>query len=144
MVFRDLLEYCKLRAIADAIQPSEEARYREVCRYYSEAFHTPLDRVYELDLEHVMLNVFEHQLEDYDVRQNIDHLREQIHRIENPNFDSHEEEALQDTIRQLEEENERLEEERKLKASEKEPVDPIPPGGRRAGGVNFSHLKSED
>lgn len=139
MTLQLLLDYCKAKAIGESIRPDDDTIYREFCRTYSETFHTPLLQVYDLDPEHVILNVFEHQLKDYDTENNLNPLIEQINRIANPNFDSDEEEALQDYIKDLQAKED------KTKEPEKKPEEEvvIPEDAPKSGGVDFSDLNDE-
>jgi hypothetical protein len=62
----DYLDGIRIRALAGVMDPDEEAVLREIHRWYSEKFVTPLDRVPDLPQEHVLLNWFEVQYAELD------------------------------------------------------------------------------
>ncbi len=43
-----------------------DARYRRICRWYSQTFHTPLSEVFELDEVFVLQHHYEHHFETFD------------------------------------------------------------------------------
>ena len=133
MAFRDILEYCRIKAMADLLFSTEESVWRDACRNYSESFHTPLLEVMKLDPEHVLLNNFERQLKDIELEENIENILEQFYKIENPNYDQEVEEELQRFIRKVEESD------KKVKKSEKKEVKEMP----KSGSVDFSHIKDD-
>ena len=139
MNYLELLQYCKIQAIASTLAPTEEALYRKACREFSEHFHTPLMDVYKLDPELVMLNNFERQMEDIDIDKNIDSILEEIYRIEDPDYEAHEEEDLQKFISKVEaDEEERMKKNPSKKSlPENELKDELP----NKGGVDFTFLK---
>jgi hypothetical protein len=100
----ELMQTFKAIAIANALAPTEASLYRNFCRKYSVAFHTPLHVVEKMHPEHVLLNVFEHQLDEMDVEENLETLLQQIYQIEDPEYDAKEEEDLQEFMALAEEE----------------------------------------
>lgn len=102
----ELIQTLKAEAIANKISPNEAAYWRWVCRQYSTNFFTPLKEVLEMDPEHVILNVFEQQLEDLDPEEHIEELMRKIYAIEDPNYEADQEKDLQDFIAMAEEEEE--------------------------------------
>lgn len=106
--FREFLEYCQIEAIANKVNPTDVSMYREMCRRYSKMFHTPLHLVETLDPEHVLLNIYEEQLEDTDLEnfQKLEHLLDIIRGIEDPEYNAAQskEQAEVDKKAELEEE----------------------------------------
>lgn len=49
----------KIIALAGVIDPDDDAILRDIFRWYSQKFHTPLYKVEELPLDHVLLHWFE-------------------------------------------------------------------------------------
>jgi hypothetical protein len=142
VVLQHLLQYCRAQAIADALEPTEESIWREACREYSKAFHTPLQTVLKMDMEHVLLHNFEHQLSDVKIDENVDYLLEQVYKIENPDYDKEEEADLQEYIKKVQsgEIGKKRKKPPKKLLPEKQG---IPAGKPTAGSVDFSHLKGE-
>lgn len=140
MSFRDLIQYCKAKSIADALQPDELAIWRSACRSYSEYFNTPLKEVEKLDPEHVFLSTFEKQLDDIDVEKNVEQLLEQLYRIKDPDYDSKEEKNLEDFIKNVEKKAKEEEKKKSLLEKEKKEEKKQPSGGS----VDFSNLPDEE
>jgi hypothetical protein len=88
--FKDLLEYCQVQAIASKVSPTEDSVWRSLCRTYSTLFHTPLNMVLEMDPEHVILNVYEHQTEEVDTDdyQKLEHIMDILLGVEDPNYEA--------------------------------------------------------
>lgn len=58
---RSIVNYSAIKAEAlyNSTIGTEEYFWRQVCRYYSEHFHTPLMQVYKLSAPHVLQNYYE-------------------------------------------------------------------------------------
>lgn len=145
MIFNELLQYCKAKAIADSLLPTEDSIWRSACRYYSKRFNTPLSQVIRMDPEHILLTNFEDQLSEIDIEENIDSILEQIYRMENPNYEKEEEDDVQEFIKKVENmeakkanNKKELSEKTLLKKEEKEKE-----SKPTEGSVDFSHLNDE-
>lgn len=144
--FQEILEVCQAQAISDKLTPNEISIWRKLCRSYSKKFHTPLYLVEKMDVEHVILNVYEDQLDTINHRkwENLQQLLEAIYSIEDPNYESNKEKKLEDDIARYEAE----EEERQKKKSSKKVIlrpeqqenENIPKGGF----VDLSGLQNEE
>ena len=109
--FKDLLDFCQAEAIANKLQPTEASVYRALCRSYSKMFHTPLREVLDMDAEHVILNVYEEQLESADEEkyEHLEKMIDTIYQIEDPNYERTKSEAFEEDIAMYErEEAERI------------------------------------
>lgn len=145
MIFNELLQYCKAKAIADSLLPTEDSLWRSACRYYSKRFNTPLSEVMKLDPEHILLTNFEDQLSEIDIEENIDSVLEQIYRMENPNYEKEEEDDVQEFIKKVEsmeakKVNDKKELKEKTLLKKEESKEEFKPMG---GSVDFSNLKDE-
>lgn len=100
ITFHEVVEYCKAEALAGVFYRTDSSDWRWFCRQYSEMFGVPPFQVEQLPPEHVILYVFEKQLEQYDLEKHEDlqALIEQVHRIEDPNYDENQEQEIQDFI----------------------------------------------
>lgn len=144
MIFTELLQYCKVKAIGDSLSPTEESIWRSACRYYSKKFNTPLKEVMKMDPEHVFLFNFEEQLNELDLEENIDSILEQIYRIENPNYEEKKEEEIQEFIKKIENDEKinksKIDSSKKTLPENEEKSKKEQPMG---GFVDFSNLKDE-
>lgn len=69
----DLFRSLQLLALRDvACKPTPEFKWRQICRYYSKNFHTPLDRVYELDPFDVAQAVYEDSYEEMELNDRLE------------------------------------------------------------------------
>jgi len=59
-----LYKSIQIKAIEAVLDPDDTYSYRRICRWYSKTFHTPLQDVYQLDFEHVLLNYYESTFEE--------------------------------------------------------------------------------
>lgn len=139
MVFDELIVYCRAKAIADALHPTQESLYRRICRAYSRFFYVPLPSVLLLDPEHVLLAYFENQLDGIDLEENIGNLLDQICTMENPDYEKEKEEGLDDFVDKVEKkEEERMSKKNTLLTKQK------PDEEKELGGsVDFSNLDEE-
>lgn len=89
MDFKEILEYCQAEAIANKLAPTEASVWRALCRTYSGLFHTPLHLVLEMDVEHVILNVYESQSENLDTEdyQKLEHIMDTLQTIKDPEYE---------------------------------------------------------
>lgn len=148
--FRDLLDYCQVEAISNKASPTEDSVWRSIARTYSKLFNTPLHIVLnDLIPEDVILNVYEHQLEqmDIDKYETIKDLYDIICTIENPDYEKINEEELDDFVRKAEEEErERIKKgisinPKKTLLSKKEPeTEKLP----TQGSINLDYLAKLD
>ena len=95
----NVFEVFRRLAAASLAEPTMESYMRQVFRYYSKTFHTPLHLVETLPLEHVLTAV-EEDLVQSNYRDDED--REDLFgRILDPKWDEEQEENLQDFIDQV-------------------------------------------
>jgi hypothetical protein len=108
--FNEIINTYQALAISNTLNPTELSLYRSICRSYSSKFNTPLDKVLDMDVEMVLLNYYEDQLEsmDLDKYSNLEHLKDIILTIEDPEYQKNKNQEEDDYINKLEE----LEEER--------------------------------
>lgn len=149
--FKDLLEYCQALAIANKMNPTEDSTWRSLCRDYSEAFHTPLYLVLEMDPEHVILNVYEKQAEGMDIEDynKLEHILDTLRTIEDPNYEAVKNKEQEEFDRKAEEEEEqRVKENRPVYVPKKKslfgkaspPEKKLPTGGS----INLDYLAKQD
>lgn len=67
MELSEMIEWCNAKALESKLLPDEDSFYRSLCRKYSKRFHTALPSVEALDPMHVILAVYEDQMEDIDL-----------------------------------------------------------------------------
>jgi len=91
---RAFLELAKIEAINSVLSPTEASVWRSLCRSYSKRFLTPLAAVEEMCPEKVVQAIFEDNLADFDADKDLAAIREQLLRIEDPNYDKSAEEDL--------------------------------------------------
>lgn len=154
MDFQDLLNYCQAQAIANTLEGNEVTVWRSLCRSYSKSFHTPLYIVLDMDPEHVMLSVFEEQLDEFDEEKDIESILDKIYSLEDPDYENSKKEELDEFIRDAElEEQERIKEGKPIHKAlrsqtslESLPEMPARKNvGRPTGGtVDLSHLETEE
>lgn len=154
--FKDLLEYCQAEAIASRMSPTEASVWRQICRTYSEKFHTPLHQVLEMDPEHVVLNVYEARAEDMDTEdyQKLEHIMDILMGIEDPNYESKKLAEQEEFDRQAElEEEERIRAGRAVHKSLQKDLDrkkalengePEPSKKPTGGMINLDYLSKQD
>lgn len=149
--FKDLLDYCQAEAIANKLSPTEASVYRAVCRSYSKMFHTPLIQVLAMDPEHVILEVYEEQLDsvDDDKYENLEKMLDTILTIEDPEYERLKNEKLDDDIAMYEaEEEERLRLNKPVHPSLAKPgpldAPAAIPEAPKSGKVDLSHLDDEN
>lgn len=109
--FKELLETCRVGAISNKFNPTEESIWRSLCRLYSKLFHTPLHLALEMAPEHIVLNVYEHQIEDLDTEDypNLERILDTVKHIEDPEYDAVKRKEQEEFDRQVAlEEKERL------------------------------------
>jgi len=59
MITAEILKALRAIALAKAQKPDYEYSYRKICRWYSREFSTPLQAVYEMSEETVLMTYFE-------------------------------------------------------------------------------------
>jgi hypothetical protein len=96
------LKELKEIALANVVDPNSEYFYRFICRWYSKTFHTPLHEVFTLPFQDVALAYFE---EGYEMMEEEDRFEDMMKAVD-PDFDSKEEESIQEFISMIEEEEE--------------------------------------
>jgi hypothetical protein len=82
----ELLVYCKLMAIQNALVPTEESVFNSFCRAYCKRFYTPLHLVHQMDPEIVIQSVLDDNYEEVDTSEEIEGILEDIYVIENPQY----------------------------------------------------------
>lgn len=148
--FKDILETCQIEAIANRLIRTDESIWRSMCRSYSEAFHTPLYLVLDMDPEHVILNVYEKQADNLNIEdyQKLEHLLDTIRSIEDPSYEIAQKDEQSDFDRKAEEEEaERIkagrpvyDPKKRLSKNMKDNEKERPTGGS----VDLSHLSKQD
>ena len=164
MSFKNLIDYCSAKALANSMEPTEESVWNALCREYSTKFHTRLDVVMnDLDPELVVLQVYESRLENVDHEENLEQILDSIYTLENPEYSKDKAAEQQVFDEQAEkEEEERLERGESLfkhlssrsvknRAKEKKEVakkvTPKPSKLPKSGGLNMeklAHLAEEE
>lgn len=149
--FKDLLDYCQAEAIANKLRPTEDSVYRAICRSYSKMFHTPLIEVLSMNPEHVILEVYEEQLEDVDTDkfENLERIMDTLMSIEDPDYERVRNEKLDEDIAKYEaEEEERIRLGKPVHPSlaKPGPLDAPPPAPEtpKSGSVDLSYLEREE
>lgn len=147
-MFLELIEQAELLALHAAISPSIESIYRLKCRQYSVMFHTPLDRVMELDPAFVLQALYEDRFSASAVDEELEELLDRLYTIQDPTYSrisQAETEDLVDSV--LQKEMKRLGKnkpsEKTLLAkntSEKETKTTNP----KSGGLSFESLEKAD
>lgn len=141
MVFEELIEYCRIKAISEVLSPTLEGQFRAICRAYSQKFHTSLYLVLKMDPEHVLTEYFENRLEGVNLEENIHLLLEEIKTIEDPDYKPEDnDEGLDDFIATVE-----AKEAKRLKLPEKTLSDKekLKDKKKMGGKVDFSNLDED-
>jgi hypothetical protein len=109
--FKDLLDFCRAESLGNLMEPTEASVWRSICREYSTKFHTQLDIVMEkLDPYKVILNVYESQLDNFDLDENLEQILDIAYSLSDPNYSKEKAEEQRRFDEQAEEEEkERLE-----------------------------------
>lgn len=120
-------------------------------------FSTPLAEVMKLEPMDVMINVFEHQLEDVDVDENLEKLMEMIGSLQDPEYAKHKRDEFKQFIKESEKEEElRQKEGRPIHkalvgennvSAKKTLLKKTPLSGKKlphSGGINLSYLEKEE
>ena len=150
MDFKELIDTCQIAAIDSLLNSTESSVYRSMCRSYSKSFSTPLHLVLEMDPEHVMLNVYEDQLDGYDLddMEKVSNLLESILQIEDPTYFASKKQDDEDFAKQAElEEEERIKSGRPIPGFKKSLLSkPVETEENRpqGGSVNFDYLSKLD
>jgi len=143
MILSDLLVYCKVKALENLFNPTEESIYHTFCRTYSKQFHTPLHLVYEMDPEVVLQAIFDDKYEETDTFEEVEGILEDLYRLENPDYDKAHKINMDVFIKNMgEREKKRL---AAVKIQEEKNKTKLRPGlsGKKSGSVDFSNLKNE-
>lgn len=156
--FKALADYCQAQALSDKLRPGDEAVWRQFCRKYSRIFHTPLHVVELLDPAKVILAIYEDQLEEVDVDENMEAILDLIYSLEDPDYFKEKRDDLKQFIKDAEKEEEIRQEIGKpihrllaeedsvsLKKStpEKAPA-PLNKNLPQGGGINLAYLEKEE
>jgi hypothetical protein len=96
--FNDFMEFCKLRAIACALEPNMESIWRRICREYSLKFHTPLHLVHELDPDFILTNLYETDYTISNAKENTREYLDVLYRMKDPNYEELVQEDLEDLV----------------------------------------------
>lgn len=99
-------------ALAEILEPSFQYYYRNVCRWYSKEFHTPLHLVHTLPPFFVLQNFYEANLASLDE----DDLDSLVFKALNPGVDQESEEEIQEFIDMIEREDEKKQKARLAKS----------------------------
>lgn len=84
--FYDLFELAQIKAIAVALEPSLESRWRIRCRSYSEMFHTPLHMVMDLDPMFVLQALAESKYPPSIVEGELEELLDLLNKAKDPTY----------------------------------------------------------
>lgn len=150
--FKDLIDYCHAEALASTIEPTLDSLWRQICRYYSMKFSTPLHQVLQMDAFHVITNVYEQQMSE-DVRPMEDRIEkylDMIYTLEDPDYADKQSEELKEFIEEaIEEEAERVRAGRpihKALKNESSLGGPATPKTTMpaSGGIDLSYLEREE
>jgi len=156
MEFKTLLDWAKAQAILNTLEGTEYSVWRSVCRSYSKTYSTPLHLCLNGDIppEDILLAEFESQLEDIDLEKDIEHILDQIYRLEDPEYERNRANELDDFIVQAElEEKERIKKKKPIHSSLRsetskktlpKSVDELTKNLPKGGHLNLSHLDSND
>jgi hypothetical protein len=154
MSLKELIDTCKAEAIAYKLYPNALSEWRWFCRQYSKLFNTALHIVETMDPEHVILHIYEEQLEEVDAVEHIDELMRKIYAIEDPEFEKLQEDDLQNFVKMAEEEEkERLASGRPVHKQELDEPSLLPKSVPKPktfkelpkeGFLNLSHLENSD
>lgn len=155
--FKDLADYCQALALANKLHPTDEAIYRSFCRQYSRSFHTPLHQVLDLDPIVVMTAIYEDQLEEISLDDNMEQIMDLIYQLEDPEYAQQKRDELKQFIKDSEEEEEeRIEMGKPIhraladenEVSLKKDTSEVPPTPNKklpqGGGINLSYLEREE
>jgi hypothetical protein len=143
-ILQDLFTYCQVKALDDKLNPTLETEWKAITRAYSERFHVPLPQVRQMDPESVISEVLEAQYEEIDVFEKIEHILEEIYRIDDPNYDKQQKIDMDAFIKVVEKrEKKRLEAVKRKESRQKESLRGAQPPMRSGGSVDFSKLKNE-
>lgn len=155
LTFEELLMYCQAEALAAKVNPDEESIYRSICRGYSKKFNTPLHVVMEMDPEHVIRTHYEDQLDEVDLKDNIEEITDVIFGLADPDYEKKKEAELDEFAAQAErEEEERIKSGRpihkslaiqpslKNSLSEQKPI--LPENAPTEGHIDLSYLEKEE
>lgn len=63
MDYSNLYRSYQIQAAEVVLDPNEQYYYRKICRWYSKTFHTPLNQVELLPMDHVLTNYYESTME---------------------------------------------------------------------------------
>lgn len=146
MKLKDITEYCQSVALASKFSPSDESVWRYFARSYSKKFFTPLHLVMEMPPEEVILHVYEDQMDDVDMDENIDKLADMLYSLEDPNYESSKEEELDEFIEEAEKEEKNRVKLNKpihpaMKKDQEVTLDSSLP---KSGGIDLSYLEKEE
>lgn len=156
--FKALADYCQAQALSDKLRPGDEAVWRQFCRKYSRTFYTPLHVVELMDPVKVLLAVYEDQLENVDVDDNMEAILDIIYSLEDPDYAKEKRDDLKQFIKDAEAEEEYrkeagkpihklLAEEDSVSLKKSTPKNtPVPPNKNlpQGGGINLSYLEKEE
>lgn len=149
MDFKSLTEYCQALALASKLSPDEEAVWRYMCRTYSKKFSTPLQEVMELDPEHVILSVYEEQLDELDPEEHVEKMLDMVYALEDPEYEAQKANELEEFIAQAEEEEiERVKNKkpihRALRYESEVSLKNLPDPEPKSGSINLAYLEREE
>jgi hypothetical protein len=95
----DLIEYAQVKAILNALDPTQESIWRIKCREYSELFSTPLHVVVnDLDPVFVLQQLYEYQFNPSIVDSELPELLEKLNKIKDPNYDPLPKEEMENLV----------------------------------------------
>lgn len=143
----EIIEICRVEAIAYRLQPDQASIWRNFCRDYSKLFHTPYHDVLAMSPEFVILAVLEERLDETNPVERREDMMDRIYQAEDPNYESTKEQDLQAFIADAEaEEEERIKAGRPVfvpKPKKKQPDEPKKDAPKE-GYINLAYLAKEE
>ena len=103
----DLIDSIKSPALANRLYQNEAAYWRKICRQYSKAFSVSLQEVYNMDPEKVCLDLFEDQLQELDLDENLNDIEDLLNSLKDPNYNIEKERKMREEMAKIVEEEER-------------------------------------
>lgn len=106
MDFKDLADFCQAQAVANKLHPTDESVWRKFCREYSNIFNTPLHIVKAMEPVDVVLELYEYQLDDISLDDNMETILDVIYSLEDPEYAKYKRDELKSFMKEAEEEEE--------------------------------------
>lgn len=98
MLWDKIFEHCEIRAIQDAVDPTNDSIYKIKCRDYSKIFFTPLHEVMKLDPVFVISTLYEEKYRPIEIESELDNILEKLYTIKDPTYTKISKEDLEDLM----------------------------------------------